>query len=133
MGKRKHNWVTIYPAAPVPPIILCLSEAEFYAALKDINVPKTDWMGSASAHATTHLYESGGDLAIIVAMQEPPDAGPVEVAALIVHESVHVWQMYTRHIGEDRPGDEQEAYAIQNIAGALMHQYASRRQTIEAA
>ena len=48
---------------------------------------------------------------------------PPEVAGRLVHEAVHVWQRYCDHIGERRPGNEQEAYGIQSIAQELMQSF----------
>jgi hypothetical protein len=39
---------------------------------------------------------------------------------------VHIWQRYKEYIGEDSPGIEIEAYAIENISKTLMEEYASR-------
>ena len=50
----------------------------------------------------------------------------MEVAGLLIHEAVHVWQGYARDLGEDNPGDEQEAYAIQSIAQELLAEFARR-------
>jgi hypothetical protein len=48
------------------------------------------------------------------------------VAGLLVHEAVHVFQRYCEHIGERRPGAEQEAYGIQAIAQELMQSFAEQ-------
>jgi hypothetical protein len=50
----------------------------------------------------------------------------IGLAALLVHEAVHIWQRCCDCIGETNPGDEQEAYAIQNIAQTLMEAYAEK-------
>jgi hypothetical protein len=50
----------------------------------------------------------------------------VQIAALLVHEAVHIWQQYCADIGEKEPASEQEAYAIQSISQTLMEEYARR-------
>lgn len=47
---------------------------------------------------------------------------PVNVA-LLVHESVHVWQHIARLMGETNPSVEFEAYSIQQIVVDLMHSF----------
>ena len=51
----------------------------------------------------------------------------IEVACLLVHEAVHIWQRTCEDYGEHRPSAEFEAYAIQNISQQLMQSY--REQT----
>ena len=48
----------------------------------------------------------------------------ISVAALLVHEAVHIWQKHTTMIGSfNDHGDEEEAYGIQTIAQELMLSY----------
>lgn len=63
-------------------------------------------------------------------MQDWRDRNPIEVAGLLIHEAVHIWQQYADGIGEHEPGAEQEAYAIQCIAQELLSEF-SRRITNE--
>lgn len=49
-----------------------------------------------------------------------------QVAGLLIHEAVHVWQGIKRDIGETDPGDEVEAYTIQRIAQTFIHAFANR-------
>lgn len=51
---------------------------------------------------------------------------PVEVAGLLIHEAVHIWQEWCEYYGEVAPGREQEAYAVQAIAQELMAEFARR-------
>lgn len=49
------------------------------------------------------------------------------VAALIVHEAMHVWRAMRKNIGEDDPSAEFEAYAIQAIFTGLYDAYLKTR------
>ena len=126
----KINWLNRVIAPLAPHLCLCLSDAEYQAALKDIEAPFTAAWISDQAHATVHVFENddGASIACIVCMGDNGDAEPVDIATILVHEAVHIWQIWCRHYGEDNPGDEQEAYAIQLIANELMSEYARRLQ-----
>jgi hypothetical protein len=65
-------------------------------------------------------------MACVVALRVTDGRTAIEIAGLLVHEAVHVWQHYAESIGERNPGAEQEAYAIQAIAQELMAEYARR-------
>ncbi len=121
----KTNWLDRRIAAAGPYLALCLSEDEFRAAvahLKSPDIPR--W---CSKGATTHTFDhEDGGVVCIVCLRDYEDRKPVEVAGLLVHEAVHVWQKYAEDIGERYEGAEQEAYAIQCISQELMAEFARR-------
>lgn len=124
----KVKWLDRRIAYPGPYLTLCLSEDEYFRAFKDMGVKPTDeWISSDVADATTHRLENDkGQLACIVCLRVKPHHKAVEIAGLLVHEAVHVWQRYADGIGEHTPGREQEAYAIQSISQELLQAYADR-------
>jgi hypothetical protein len=125
------NWLDRRIAAPGPHLALCLSEAEFRAAAEHVKAPDVPMW--CRKDAMTHTFEhEGGVSCCIVTIQGWEGRDPVEVAGLLVHEAVHVWQTYAQDIGERVEGMEQEAYAIQAIAQELMAEFA-RRLTINSA
>ena len=121
----KTRWLDRRIAAPGPYLTLCLSESEFRETLrrlKPASIPR--WTES---DATTHHFErEDGNTCCVVCLRDHAKHSAVEVAGLLVHEAVHVWQQYCADIGEQRPGDEQEAYAVQSIAQELMAEFARR-------
>ena len=58
-----------------------------------------------------------------------PHLSGVQIAAMLVHEAVHVWQTIRRSIGETSPSSEFEAYSIQHIAQELMSRYVELKDT----
>lgn len=126
MLKRKTKWLDRRIAAPGPYLALCTTEAEFTAACRDLDVHPPAWIKTPQADATCHYFDSARGLAAVVCLRGHEGRTPVEVAGLLVHEAVHVWQEYADHIGEHAPGREQEAYAVQSIAQELMQAYADR-------
>lgn len=124
----KTKWLDRRIAAPGPYLALCLSESEFKDALKRLKITHSSPWLNAGADATTHCFTNpdGKPLCVVALAPSPPSRTPVEVAGLLVHEAVHVWQEYAASIGEHNPGREQEAYGIQNIAQELFTEYARR-------
>ena len=124
----KPKWLNRRIAAPGPYLTLVLSQAEFDSAMGHLKAPLgASYLRTSHADATTHLLEHPQHgLAAVVAMGPCEGRSPIEIAGLLVHEAVHVWQSYCDAIGEARPGDEQEAYAVQAIAQELMAEYARR-------
>lgn len=123
----KTKWLDRRVAAPGPFLCLVLSQAECDAAMKACRQPTTPYLSTPRADATTHLLcNDKGEPVAIVALGDMSKHSSIEIAGLLVHEAVHVWQEHCANIGERRCGSEQEAYGIQGIAQTLMEEYARR-------
>lgn len=123
---KAARWLDRRIAAPGPYLTLCLSEAEFRHAMRHLRIGPGAWIKPPHSNATAHTLEGPRGLTVVVCLRDWQGRNPVEVAGLLIHEAVHAWQQYAEHIGEARPGDEQEAYAIQSIAQELLAEFARR-------
>lgn len=122
---KKYKWLDRRTAKPGPYLTLCLTKEEVKHAAKGL----TDYqMEFPQWGARAFLFPKDGDLYAIVALAEDSQKNntPIEIAGMLVHEAVHVWQYYADGMGEAKPGDEQEAYAVQAISQELMAEYARR-------
>ena len=106
---------------------LCYSEKEFHNELRRMNVANSEWpqfIGTgqnSSADATTHFFKlKNKNHAAIVCVGNSRGKSREQIHALLTHEAVHLWQCIKEDMGEDRPGHEFEAYAIQQIVQNLM-------------
>lgn len=115
---------------------LCFSEEEFHGELKRLNIPRGDWprfIPGTHGNASTHLL----DPATVGDRKRPPVAivcieggrlneySGSQIAALLCHEAVHIWQAHARRIGAfNDHGDEEEAYAIQGLTQSLLEECA---------
>ena len=123
------KWLDRDVGAIGPYLALCLSEAEYKDALRRLKVhPDSDWCPSEGGRTWTFTRDNG-HTSCVVCLSGDGNHGPIEIAAMLVHEAVHVWQVYAESIGETNPGKEQEAYAIQKISQRLMAEYARRLNT----
>lgn len=113
-----------------PYITLCTSEDEFKVVFARLKCPDdVAWLGSNGGVAKAHfLHQEGKAMLAVICVRLTEDYSPATLASLLTHEAVHVWQEWTREIGESAPGDEMEAYAIQNIAYVLIEEAFSRQQ-----
>lgn len=111
-------------------LTLVTTQAGYKRALKEMNVEASDRFVSEGSYATTHtLNSSTGDLAFIIGvdLERMKNFDSIALAALLVHEAVHVWQNTEREAGDMGCfGPEGEAYAIQNISSELMRECAKR-------
>lgn len=120
------RWLNRRIAAPGPFLTLCLDQAEFDKALAHLRFRVAPDFVSPGSDATTHLITGPRGLACVVCLDGWHGRDPIEVAGLLVHEAVHVWQAYAEQIGERDPGAEQEAYGVQAISQELMSEFARR-------
>ncbi|MFA7557201.1 MAG: hypothetical protein WCZ20_05310 [Hydrogenophaga sp.] len=125
-AKRKLVWLNRRVAAHGPYLVLCLTEDAYKRVMAHAKVTGYGpWISNTHSQATTHQLENPDHgLICCVCVRAWEGRDPVEVAGLLVHEAVHVWQAYAQNIGERTPGEEQEAYAIQGIAQELMAEFA---------
>lgn len=123
----KTRWLDRRIAWPGPYLCLCLSEAEYVQALAHLKlIPADDTWCRAAGGKTHYATNDDGEDVCIVCVRPGEKNTPVEIAGVLVHEAVHVWQRYCDGIGERHPGVEQEAYGIQSIAQELLSEYARR-------
>jgi hypothetical protein len=124
----KTNWLDRRIAHPGPHLTLCLTEKEYLDAMWNLRIKNPpDWIRTPQADATVHYISNPKqELCCVVCMRDTTSRAPLEVAGLLVHEAVHIWQEYAASIGETQPGREQEAYAVQSIAQVLMEEFARR-------
>lgn len=126
---RKVRWLDRRVASPGPYLALCLNEAQFKDACRKIRCAPPPFVGTEWSDATVHFFNASETA--IVCLKGWEGRNPVEVAGLLVHEAVHIWQEYAARIGERYPGAEQEAYAIQGISQELMAEFARQVKEIE--
>lgn len=99
---------------------LATTEKAFKAVLRKHKIYDSSYMPTGALACCT-IYEEQG--IAVVCLKEDIWATNEEIYSLLVHEAVHLWQAHCRWLGEDKPGDETEAYAIQKIAGELIKEY----------
>lgn len=107
---------------------LCLSEADYVSVLDHCGVKPENrdaWdMGNAHARMRHFLDDEGKPIAVVTMDKDfAKTKTGCQVAALLCHEAVHIFQRIRDRIGETVPSDEFMAYSIQNIAQALMESY----------
>ncbi len=112
-----------------PYLALCLTKKDFKKHLKDLGVKRRVKFVSRGANATTHhLQNKERGIASIVCLGNWKGREGIEIAGLLVHEAVHVWQEYHRSIREEFPSSEFEAYSIQTLSQSLMQEFLRQRK-----
>ncbi len=109
---------------------LAASEKSFRAALRHLKLPKPQWPSFISntwSDATVHWFDCGAKRTAVVCVRPRDELSMPQVAALITHEAVHMWQEARERLGERSPSIEFEAYAVQALTQRLLEEY--ERQT----
>lgn len=107
---------------------ICYSEKQFQRELTKLHVPPNQWPDflGPNADGTVHYLDNldkGANVAILCIDGEECVDRPINVVhALLTHEATHVWQDHLEEIGGEG-SNEEEAYAIQNIAQNFMDDY----------
>lgn len=109
-------------------VTLCLSQEEFSKELKRLGIQEyVDYLSTSHANATAHFLTSGiGRKCAIVCLGDTSKVTPIQVASMLVHEAVHIFDEFCEGIGERSPSSEFKAYSIQSISQGLMLEYARR-------
>lgn len=128
--KTKTRWLDRRVAKPAPYLILCLTEEEQRHALRGMTKSNIEFPATGAVCTTLH-HEKTDELCAIVAVSQhsQKNCNAMEMAGLLIHEAVHIWQRYATDMGETNPGSEQEAYAIQALSQSLLAEYARRLDT----
>lgn len=76
---------------------------------------------------TIALSGNGIGLVTLVTLGDFSEVPEEDIESILTHEAVHVWQFLKEAIGEDTPGCETEAYAIQYFARYLIQEFHYRQ------
>lgn len=102
---------------------LCVSRKQYRATLKHFGLldaaDPAAWVNDGKG-ASTHHFDNRVS---IVCVADWKGREMSQIAGLLVHEAVHIWQEVRATLGEDRPSMEFEAYAIQGIAQELIEMF----------
>lgn len=119
----KHEWLD-RTALRLPRLLLCTTEKQYLSAAKGLGVASPFPFLSPGAIATNHTFENtGSGIVCIVCMLIDKKRPMALTAALLAHEAVHIKQELMKNIGEETPGAEIEAYAVQNAVLELLGSY----------
>lgn len=112
---------------------LCTTEESFHRELRRLKLPRKNWPDFVSnwhSDATTHHFEKRNDkkVAVIVCIRTGRRRTFAQVAALLTHEAIHIWQSVREYMGENTPSTEFEAWSVQSITQELLESYAAQRR-----
>jgi len=109
---------------------LCTSQKQFKKRLKEIGAADYEHpFISPGVDGATHFVEGEEGINALVCV--PLESEVLNQMGLIVHESMHVWQVALEMIGETDVGSETEAYSVQHIAQRLFTEWVIRQKDLQ--
>lgn len=114
-----------------PFIGFCPSAEAWHGFLKDYKIPDEPYPTTDAQTTTFYVdLEKGKKTYIIVTVGDHIDkkSDVRGLCGLIAHESTHVVRKIWKAIGEDTPGEEAEAYAVQSVMQDMLTSYAKTRR-----
>jgi hypothetical protein len=124
--KNKIRWGDRSLSGLAVTYTLCLTEAQMHLVMDDLGVPVQDrpkFVPRGRDACVHNLTDPDGNVVAVLCMYGHQDRPAIQVAGLLVHEAVHIWQEHCSCIGEENPGVENEAYSIQGIFQELAVMY----------
>jgi len=124
MAKKKigARWADqILIACPIA-YTICTDERYYKEILAEINIPEDQRPNYHEPGANGRVMLLEGRFALVT-LHDVDDLTDCEIISIIVHESVHVWQVIRDYMGEESPSYEFEAYSVQGITYKLLMEY----------
>ena len=90
--------------------------------MKQLGVSKDEFL-SLNTPAQVEFFNVDNSVLAVVQINNRKKQKPDWINAIIIHESVHVWQEIREMMYEKEPSSEFEAYSIQQIALDLMSEF----------
>lgn len=118
---KKALWLDRWIIQAPVYVALCRSEEALRWELRRLRIAyevTPGFLGDGTT-ASTMTFSNSEERVCIVCLGDVRGSPPTRVAALLVHEAVHVWQEVARVMGETDPSSEFEAYSIQALSEKL--------------
>ena len=125
-SKKKH---LIYETSVMPPMAVTL-----YRGLDELREGFAERGADAEAAIAKLVRDVGAQtwverlegFSVSVVLIEDEDAPLHQRLALLAHEATHVATRWCEAIGEEDPGEEEFAYAVQAACGVLFDEYLAK-------
>lgn len=128
MPKRKSPYLLRDMMIPTSRIGLFLSEEDYLKECRRLGVDYPHPFAVEGCVNTFTLKNGIKVHMVCVNLKSMKGVENGQVYGVLIHEAVHIFQIYCQDIGEDKPSLEFQAYTIQGIAQRLIYMYANLTQ-----